>query len=108
MFCVELGAPSIKLHGREIEDCDSRAKNISASIKPSTVLVWQMFLSLIATADQAGVNSYEYLQTIQRDIIKAVKENPKWPTALGDYLVTLENMKIARSIHQKFHTANVA
>lgn len=106
MFCVELGAPIDNNRMEEKLKIVIRGRKTSHFYKTvNGAGVANVLISLIATADQAGVNSYEYLQAIQRHH-QAVKENPKnWLP--WNYLVTLENMKIAKH-SPEFHTANAA
>ena len=106
MFCVELGAPIDNNRMEEKLKIVIRGRKTSHFYKTvNGAGVANVLISLIATADQAAVNSYEYLQTIQR-YHQAVKENPKnWLP--WNYLVTLENMKIAKH-SPEFHAANAA
>lgn len=106
MFCVELGAPIDNNRMEEKLKIVIRGRKTSHFYKTITGAgVANVLISLIATADQAGANSYEYLQAIQRHH-QAVKENPKnWLP--WNYLVTLENMRIAKDLPE-FHTANAA
>lgn len=95
LFCVELGAPIDNNRMEEKLKIVIRGRKTSHFYKTvNGAGVANVLISLIATTDQAGVNSYEYLQAIQRNH-QAVKENPKdWLP--WNYLTTLENIKMAK------------
>ncbi len=77
MFCKVEGAPIDNNRMEEKLKIVIRGRKTSHFYKTANGAgVANVLISLIATADQAGINSYEYLIALQRNR-DAVKENPK-------------------------------
>jgi transposase len=77
MFCVMLGAPIDNNRMEEKLKIVIRGRKTSHFYKTANGAgVANVIISLIATAAQADVNSYEYLIALQKNR-KRVKENPK-------------------------------
>jgi hypothetical protein len=80
MFCVVLGAPIDNNRMEEKLKIVIRGRKAAHFYKTvNGAGVANVIISLIATAAQAGVSSYDYLVALQKNRSK-VKENPKCPS----------------------------
>ena len=93
MFCKIEGAPIDNNRMEEKLKIVIRGRKTSHFYKTANGAgVANVLISLIATADQAGINAYNYLITLQKNR-DAIKENPKnWLP--WNYLETLAQANV--------------